>query len=71
MNAHELPLVLTVSEVASVLRIGRAAAYQLVRERALASVRVGRSLRVPRASLLNWLAAAGDESAHLTHTEEV
>lgn len=47
-----LPLVLTVEEVAAVLRIGRSAAYQAVRDGSIPSVRIGgRSIRVPRHQL--------------------
>lgn len=44
-------LVLTVEEAAKVLRIGRSAAYEAARRGELPSVRIGRSLRVPRAAL--------------------
>lgn len=47
--------VLTVPEAAAVLRIGRAAAYQGVREGTIPSLRLGRSIRVPRAKLLELL----------------
>lgn len=45
------PLVLTVEETAAVLRIGRGAAYEAVRRGDIPSVRLGRSLRVPRRAL--------------------
>lgn len=54
----ERPEVLTVAEAASVLRIGRTAAYQLARRwretdgrEGLPVVSLGRLLRVPRAAL--------------------
>jgi excisionase family DNA binding protein len=59
---EELPEVLTVEEAAAVLRIGRGAAYALARQylatdgrEGLPVVRLGRSLRVPRAKLLGLL----------------
>jgi excisionase family DNA binding protein len=48
----ELPLVLTVEEVAQALRIGRSAAYAGVRSGDIpGAIRIGRSLRVPRHQL--------------------
>lgn len=54
----ERPEMLTMAEAASVLRIGRTAAYQLARRwretdgrEGLPVVRLGRLLRVPRAAL--------------------
>jgi excisionase family DNA binding protein len=47
----ELPPILTVEEAAKFLRIGRSAAYDAVRRGDLPSVRIGRSLRVPRHQL--------------------
>ena len=58
----ELPDVLRIEEAAKVLRIGRGAAYVLARQylatdgrEGLPVVRLGRSLRVPRAGLLRLL----------------
>ncbi len=66
----ELPEVLTVEEAAKVLRIGRGAAYALARQwqdsggrQGLPVVRLGRSLRVPRAGLLRLLDVSGEASA--------
>lgn len=50
-----LPLLLTVGEMASVLRIGRNPAYQLVRDGSIQSIRVGRSIRVPRNALVQFI----------------
>jgi excisionase family DNA binding protein len=57
--------VLTVEEAADVLRISRGAAYEAARRGELPSVRLGRSLRVPRSRLLELLGEqilASDES---------
>lgn len=61
------PAVLTVEEAARVLRIGRGQAYQAIRCGEIPSVRIGRSIRVPRHALLALLAlptngAEGGES---------
>jgi excisionase family DNA binding protein len=47
---------LTVPEAAELLRIGRNTAYALIAARQLPHVRLGRTLRVPRAALERWLA---------------
>jgi excisionase family DNA binding protein len=63
-SLEELPEVLTVEEAAAVLRISRGAGYALARQylardgrEGLPVVRLGRSLRVPRAKLLALLEA--------------
>lgn len=61
-HAGEPPKVLTVEEAAAVLRIGRNSAYTLARRwlatngaEGLPVVKLGRTLRVPRAALLRIL----------------
>ena len=49
------PILLTVPEVAEELRIARSYAYRLVHENSIPSVRIGRSVRVPRAALERWV----------------
>lgn len=48
-------LLLTVSEAAKVLRIGRNLAYDLVARGELPSVRLGRVIRIPRSALDDWV----------------
>ena len=52
---ESLPLLLTVGEMASVLRIGRNSAYQLVKDGNLQSIHVGRSIRIPRNALIQFM----------------
>ena len=52
---ESLPLLLTVGEMASVLRIGRNSAYQLVKDGNIQSIHVGRSIRIPRNALVQFL----------------
>ncbi len=56
----QLPLMLTVREVAQILRIGRNEAYAAVADGSLPSVRIGRSIRIPRNSLAALLGTARD-----------
>lgn len=51
----ELPPVLTVPEVARLLRIGRAAAYELANRKDFPTIRVGRTIRIPREALFRWM----------------
>lgn len=52
---ENLPLLLTVEEMAAVLRIGRNPAYQLVKDGSIQSIRVGRSIRIPRNALIQFV----------------
>ena len=54
-NAEALPLVLKVEDLMPILQIGRSAAYTLVRSGQIYSVRVGRSYRIPRDALEEYL----------------
>lgn len=52
---EQLPLSLTVSELANVLHIGRNTAYQLINDGTIHSVHVGRIIRIPRTALIQFL----------------
>jgi len=63
-SIENLPIALTVLEAAAVLRVGRTLAYELVNQwhatggsKGLRSVRVGRSVRIPRDAVLEFLGA--------------
>jgi excisionase family DNA binding protein len=49
------PEVMTVPEVAEVLRIGRNATYELLRTGEIPHIKLGRSLRVPKPALLQFI----------------
>jgi excisionase family DNA binding protein len=53
-----LPEVLTAREAAAILRVGRNQLYQAVARGQLGSVRIGRSIRIPKQALQDLLAAA-------------
>ncbi len=61
MNAHPdastLPPVLTVDEVAALLRVNRKTVYEAFRSRKLPGRKIGRCVRFDRDALLNWLRA--------------
>ena len=54
-----LPEVLTAREAAAILRIGRNQLYQAVARGELAAIRIGRSIRIPKQTLLTLLASTG------------
>jgi len=49
------PDVLTVSELQAVLKIGRTAAYQLITENKIASFRIGKSVRISKTALIDFV----------------
>lgn len=53
---------LTVSEVAAVMRVSKMTVYRLVHAGELASVRVGRSFRVPERAVHDFLRGAFDST---------
>jgi len=54
-NLSDFPPVLTVPEAASILRIGRNRAYRLVREKKIPAFYLGRSPRIPRDVLIEYI----------------
>ena len=54
-NSNTLPMYLTVDELASTLRIGRNAAYNLVHEGKIHFLRIGRTIRIPRDALVELI----------------
>ncbi len=61
-------LLLTVPQVAQILQIARGRAYELVADGQIPSIRLGRSVRVPRTALVGWIerATSGRELAGMT-----
>jgi excisionase family DNA binding protein len=58
------PVLLTVDETASLLRISRNLAYELIAQNRLPHIRLGRRILVPRRGLETWIA----EEASLPQT---
>jgi excisionase family DNA binding protein len=59
----DLPLVLTVKQVQSILAVSKTMAYQLVHTGELPSVRIGKSFRVTRAALEKFLGLGAEAPA--------
>lgn len=53
-NVDDLPLVLTISDLAKILSIGRNTAYDLIRSGTIKSFRAGRQIRVSKSALLEY-----------------
>lgn len=49
------PDVLTVSELQAVLKIGRTSAYQLIAENKIDSFRIGKSVRISKTALIDFV----------------
>ena len=56
-NYDDLPLMLSVPDVASVLGISRAGAYELVRSDGFPSLRIGSRIVVPKDKFRGWIHA--------------
>jgi excisionase family DNA binding protein len=57
----DLPLMLSVPEVASVLGISRAGAYELVKEKGFPSLTIGSRILIPRDKLVAWIDAKSSD----------
>lgn len=55
---EDLPLTMRVEDLMPVLCIGRNAAYELVRSGKIRSIRVGRSIRIPKEAVIDYLTQA-------------
>lgn len=58
-------LCMTVSEAATQLNISRSKLYQLLRENAVPSIRVGRKILIPTEELREWLHLTSTHSSNL------
>lgn len=56
-NYNELPLMLSVPEVAAVLGISRAGAYELIHSVSFPKIKIGKRIVVPRDKLIEWIDA--------------
>ena len=61
----ELPLMLTVEEVAGVLGIGIAHAYEVARRRDFPTIKIGSRIIVPRDRLIQWLEEQADKKSEI------
>lgn len=55
ITPDNLPVVLSVQQLADVLQIGRNSAYDLVKSGQICSIRIGRTIRIPQSALFDYL----------------
>lgn len=61
MNDFEhMPDVLTIPECQQVLRIGRSTAYRLIQSGELRCIRIGRSIRIPKKYVMEFVSKQSD-----------
>ena len=60
----ELPLMLSVPEVAAVLGISRAGAYELVKGKDFPALKIGSRIVVPKEKFIAWVDEKTSEAAH-------
>ena len=51
----QLPLILSIPEVAKILGVGSFTAYELAKQKGFPVIRLGRKLKVPRDKLRQWV----------------
>ena len=56
-SPDEVPVIMTVPELAAFLGIGRTQAYALARSNQLDTIRIGKNIRIPRHAVLRFLGA--------------
>ena len=56
-NYDQLPLALGADEVAQVLGISRANAYNLMRSKGFPTLKIGKRMTVPKQKLIDWIDA--------------
>lgn len=58
MNLKQYPDILTVRDVAKILKIGINSAYMLIKSGEIASHKIGRIYRIPKVCLIKYLRSA-------------
>lgn len=54
ININDLPPVLNIKEVQSILRIGKSQAYELARRKDFPKLPIDKPIRIPRDEFLKW-----------------
>ena len=69
-NSKDLPVMLTISEVAEYLKLHELTVRRLAREGELPAFKVGRQWRIQRAKLQEWIDARSGQGAPGETTED-
>jgi excisionase family DNA binding protein len=56
---EKYPDVVTVAELAKMLNIGRNTAYELVRDNIIRNVKIGKSIRIPKKAVIQFIEYSG------------
>ena len=59
MTLDNCPALLTVPELATVLRIGRNTAYRLIDDGTIPAIKIGRQIRVYREDVIRYVSGSG------------
>ena len=59
MTLDNCPALLTVTELATVLRVGRNTAYRLIDDGTIPAVKIGRQIRVYREDVIRYVSGSG------------
>ena len=54
-SVEDLPLLITVPELAQVLRVGKNKAYELVNSGAIKGIKIGTQIKVPKRSVVEFM----------------
>ena len=54
-SVDELPLVMSVPQLAKLLGIGRNAAYDIVNSGGIRSIKIGRTIRIPKSAVIEFI----------------
>ena len=55
MNNENENILITVQEMASLLKISRSKAYELIKEKTFPIIKIGKCIRINKIELLKWL----------------
>lgn len=59
MTLDNCPALLTVPELATVLRVGRNTAYRLIDDGTIPAIKIGRQIRVYREDVIRYVSGSG------------
>lgn len=54
-SVEDLPLLITVPELAKILRVGKNKAYELVNDGSIKAIKIGTKIKVPKAHLIEFM----------------
>ena len=54
-SVEDLPLLITVPELAQVLRVGKNKAYELVNSGAIKGIKIGTQIKVPKRNVMEFM----------------